>query len=78
MNNLAAEVSDRLFSSSVTVWYTIPLPPNIPLSIDNLPAIAREIEFGKIAIAVKTDVLETFAVDESASVQVGHHLASYH
>ena len=33
-------------------------------------------EFGKIASAVKTDVLETFAEDESASVQVSHHLAS--
>lgn len=64
-------VSDRLFSTSVTLAYTIPLPPNTPLSIDNLGQIAKEIDFAKIATAVKKDTLEVFATDESASVQVG-------
>jgi urate oxidase len=49
--------------------YTLPLPPNIPLSLDNLPAIAKELDFGKIAETVRTDTLEVFAEDESASVQ---------
>jgi urate oxidase len=41
------------------------------LSIDNLGQIAKEIDFAKIATAVKKDTLEVFATDESASVQVG-------
>jgi urate oxidase len=65
-----AEVSDRLFSTSVTLSYTIPLPPNIPLSIENLGQIAKEIDFAKVATSVKKDTLEVFAEDESASVQV--------
>jgi len=65
-------VADRLFSTSVTLSYTIPLPPNIPLSIDNLGQIAKEVDFAKISAAVKQDTLEVFAEDESASVQVSH------
>jgi urate oxidase len=63
-------VADRLFSTSVSMLYTIPLPPNTPLSIDNLGKIASEIDFAKVATAVKQDTLEVFAEDESASVQV--------
>jgi urate oxidase len=54
----------------VQLSYTIPLPPNTPLTIDELPGIAEKLDFPKIADAVKTDVLEVFAQDESASVQV--------
>lgn len=41
--SISAETDDRLFSTSVTLSYTIPLPPNIPLSIDNLGAIDEAI-----------------------------------
>lgn len=67
----STDVADRLFSTSVTLWYKVPLPPNTPLSIGNLSNIANKLEFGKIAEKTKTDVLEVFAQDESASVQVG-------
>ncbi len=49
--------------------YTVPLPPNTPLTIGNLPSIAKELDFAKIAASVRSNVLEVFAVDESASVQ---------
>ena len=49
--------------------YTIALPPNTPLTIDNLPEIAKELDFPKIAETVLSDTLEVFAEDESASVQ---------
>ena len=49
--------------------YAVPLPPNTPLSIDNLGSIAKELDFSKIAENVKSDTLEVFATDESASVQ---------
>lgn len=49
--------------------YTVPLPPNTPLTIDNLGSIAKELDFAKIADTVKSDTLEVFATDESASVQ---------
>jgi urate oxidase len=64
-----SDVADRLFSTSVSLWYTVPLPPNIPLTIGNLPSIAKELDFATIAANVKRDTLETFATDESASVQ---------
>ena len=64
------EVADRIFSTSVTAWYNVPLPPNTPLSIANLPAIAKELDFPKMAATVRKDILEVFATDESASVQV--------
>ncbi|ORY33400.1 uricase [Naematelia encephala] len=68
-NTTLAPVKDRIFSTSVTLDYTVPLPPNIPLSIDNLGAIDKELDFAKIATESKNDVLEVFATDESASVQ---------
>lgn len=62
-------VQDRIFSTSVTATYTIPLPPNLPLSIDNIPLIAKELNFPEIADKVRQDTIEVFATDESASVQ---------
>ena len=62
-------MKDRLFSTSVTVNYDLTLPPNIPLTIDNVPKIAKEMDFAGIATKVKTDVMTIFAEDESASVQ---------
>ncbi|WRT70190.1 urate oxidase [Kwoniella shivajii] len=64
-----AEVSDRIFSTSVSIQSVISLPPNIPLTIDNLPEIAKELDFPKVLPQITKDVLETFAEDESASVQ---------
>ena len=64
-----AEVADRIFSTSVTAQYDITLPPNLPLSVDNLPAIAKQLNFPSMQETVRTDILEVFAEDESASVQ---------
>lgn len=50
--------------------YTVSLPLHIPLSIAKLSTIAKELNCAKIAVAVKSDVLQVFAEDESASVQV--------
>ncbi|WVW86210.1 urate oxidase [Kwoniella bestiolae CBS 10118] len=63
------EVSDRIFSTSVSIQSSISLPPNIPLTIDNLGEIAKELNFPKLTGQITKDVLETFAEDESASVQ---------
>lgn len=68
-NTTLTEVADRLFSTSVSLDYTVPLPPNTPLTIDNLKSISEEIDFPKMATTVRSDVLEVFATDESASVQ---------
>ncbi|KAL7418385.1 hypothetical protein Q5752_006843 [Cryptotrichosporon argae] len=62
-------VKDRLFSTSVEYMYTVPLPPNAPVTIDAIPAIAAELNFADIAAKVRRDTLEVFATDESASVQ---------
>ncbi|ORX40531.1 hypothetical protein BD324DRAFT_6254 [Kockovaella imperatae] len=64
-----AEVKDRLFSTMVALSYTVDLPPNVSLSIDNLPEIGKDIGFTKIAQLVRQNTLEVFAEDESASVQ---------
>lgn len=63
------EVADRIFSTSVTAQFDITLPPNLPLSTENLSAIAKELDFPKIKETFRTDILEVFAEDESASVQ---------
>jgi urate oxidase len=64
-----AEVADRIFSTSVTAEYNVTLPPNLPLSVENLPAIAKQLNFPSMQETVRTDILEVFAEDESASVQ---------
>ncbi|WVR00152.1 urate oxidase [Kwoniella sp. CBS 9459] len=69
-----AEVSDRIFSTSVSIQNTISLPPNTPLTIDNLASIEKELDFPKVLPQIKKDVLETFATDESASVQATMYL----
>jgi urate oxidase len=45
------------------------LPPNLPISKDNLPAIVKQLNFPSMQEKVRTDILEVFAEDESASVQ---------
>lgn len=66
----AAEVDDRIFSTSVTCEYTIPLPANVPLSVDNLSKIDGAIGFEKTYQVMRKVTLETFATHDSASVQV--------
>jgi len=63
------EVADRIFSTSVTAQYLVNLPPNLPISKDNLPAIVKQLNFPSMQETVRTDILEVFAEDESASVQ---------
>lgn len=62
-------VKDRIFSTSVTTQYTIPLPASPPLSPKTVGEIASKLNFPRIASTVKKDTLEVFATDESASVQ---------
>lgn len=62
-------VKDRIFSTSVTCTYSVPLPPNTPLKLDTIGEIAKELNFPAIAQKVRQDTLEVFATDESASVQ---------
>nr|AOR51843.1 urate oxidase [Phaffia rhodozyma] len=63
------EVDDRIFSTSITCDYTVTLPPNIPLTIDNLNKIGAEVQFEKLASTARTTTLEVFATHDSASVQ---------
>nr|ODN92502.1 urate oxidase [Cryptococcus depauperatus CBS 7841] len=68
------EVADRIFSTSVSLQCTLSLPPNIPLTIANLDAIAKELNLPRIKENIRKDVLDTFATDESASVQATLYL----
>ncbi|WWD19669.1 urate oxidase [Kwoniella shandongensis] len=68
------EVADRLFSTSVALTATVTLPPNTPLTIDNLTSIAKELDFPTMTSLIRKDVLDTFATDESASVQATLYL----
>lgn len=61
-------MADRIFSTSVTATYTVNLPPNLPLSVDNLSAIAKELDFPALQEKVRDDILDEFTVD-CASVQ---------
>ena len=53
----------------MTYTYTIPLPPNTPATIDNLPSIASTLNFPKIAKTARHGTLDVFANTHSASVQ---------
>ncbi|WVO18560.1 urate oxidase [Cryptococcus depauperatus] len=68
------EVADRIFSTSVSLQCTLSLPPNIPLTIANLDTIAKELDLPRIKENIRKDVLDTFATDESASVQATLYL----
>lgn len=60
-----AEVDDRIFSTSVTCEYTVPIPANITLSVESLAEVDKVVEFEKVRHAValrergehKTDLL---------------------
>ncbi|KIR41481.1 urate oxidase [Cryptococcus deuterogattii 99/473] len=73
-NTTLADVADRIFSTSVSLQCSISLPPNTPLTIDNLGSIAKELDFPKMMELILKDVLDTFATDESASVQATLYL----
>ncbi|EKC99586.1 uricase (Urate oxidase) [Trichosporon asahii var. asahii CBS 8904] len=64
-----APVADRIFSTSVTTEYSVPLPANIPLSMKTVGDIAAKLNFARISATVLKDTLEVFATDESPSVQ---------
>jgi urate oxidase len=63
------EVDDRLFSTSVDLKYDIQLPPNVPLTIANIPKIDKFADFQNVYEKTRQATLEVFATDESASVQ---------
>jgi len=62
------EVSDRIFSTAVTALYTFP-PIKTTLTIDGIATLGEEYNFEGIAKSVHDATIETFAEDESASVQ---------
>ena len=61
-------VSDRILSTAVDASYNF--PPSPGLTIDSLAAYGAENDFEGIAQKVRDATIETFAEDESASVQV--------
>ncbi|KAG9104998.1 hypothetical protein FRC06_002919 [Ceratobasidium sp. 370] len=63
-----AEVDDRIFSTAIDLNYSVKLPPG-PVTIDGLAAVGEKAKFGELQENVRKITLETFATDESASVQ---------
>lgn len=63
------EVDDRIFSTSVDLKYDVQLPPNVPLTIDNIAKIDKFADFQNVYQKTRRATLEVFATDESASVQ---------
>ncbi|KAB5592526.1 Uricase [Ceratobasidium theobromae] len=61
-------VDDRIFSTSIDLDYSIELP-NEPVTIDGLGALGERAKFSELQESVRKITLETFATDESASVQ---------
>lgn len=62
-------MDDRIFSTSIDLDYSIELP-NEPVTIDGLGALGERAKFSELQESVRKITLETFATDESASVQV--------
>lgn len=58
-----------MFSTSVDLKYDVQLPPNVPLSIENLGKINEFADFQNVYQKTRRATLEVFATDESASVQ---------
>ncbi|QRV89743.1 uricase [Ceratobasidium sp. AG-Ba] len=63
-----SEVDDRIFSTSIDLDYSVKLPDE-PVTIDGLGAIGKYAKFEELRKSVQKITLETFATDESASVQ---------
>ena len=68
-----APVNDRIFSTSVESKYTLTAPASEEISIGGLGKLGEKYGYATIAKNVKAATLETFAVDESASVQVSSY-----
>ncbi|KAH7341775.1 hypothetical protein B0J17DRAFT_273356 [Rhizoctonia solani] len=62
------DVDDRIFSTSIDLDYSIKLPDG-PVTIDGLGKIGEKAKFSELQASVRKITLETFATDESASVQ---------
>ncbi|KAF8300125.1 uricase [Clavulina sp. PMI_390] len=62
-------VSDRIFSTAVDTEYTLEIPPSELVTIEGLAKLGETVGYRTIAKNVKAATLETFAIDESASVQ---------
>ena len=60
------EVNDRIFSTSVDLSYTF---PTISLEKDGFGALESAMKYDEVHQSAKKITLETFATDESASVQ---------
>lgn len=65
-----ADVSDRIFSTSVELSYTFALPALAFGTSQKLEELDVEAQFDRVSSSAKEITLETFATDESASVQV--------
>ncbi|QRV75047.1 uricase [Ceratobasidium sp. AG-Ba] len=63
-----SEVDDRIFSTSIDLDYSVKLPDE-PVTIEGLGAIGEYAKFEELRKSVQKITLETFATDESASVQ---------
>lgn len=61
-------VSDRIFSTAIDYDYTFELSSEY-LTIDGLAKLEEGTKFTEVAESAKKITLETFALDESASVQ---------
>lgn len=62
------DVDDRIFSTAIDLSYEVVLPSG-PLTIDGLKAVGDKAKFSALQDSVRKITLETFATDESASVQ---------
>jgi len=61
--------SDRIFSTAVDASYTLISPPSSLLTLSGLGQLGSVFDYSTIAQNVKSATIETFALDESASVQ---------
>ncbi|EUC64806.1 uricase [Rhizoctonia solani AG-3 Rhs1AP] len=62
------EVDDRIFSTSIDLDYSVKLPEG-PVTIDGLTTLGEKVKFSELQTSARKITLETFATDESASVQ---------
>lgn len=70
-------VADRIFSTAVEAEYTLSVPAGEMVAIEKLGELGKTVGYRTIAKNVKDATLETFAVDESASVQVRAFSSSF-
>ena len=61
--------SDRIFSTAVDASYTLASPPSSLLTLSGLGQLGSLFDYSTITQSVRSATIETFALDESASVQ---------